>query len=761
MSCLPVFLALGASAHTVQTVLLRDVLALSNGSAPAVSLGVASWMLAVAIGGWLGDVWERERLGKHHSIDVGFWVLSCLPFVSIACACIPRMMRVIIPVEPGNSLPFMWLAVLAAGVCIVPGLCHGFAFPLLLRANQDSKGAGFVVDGHGGHAYAFDTFGAAVSGVLLSFVFLRLAAGIQLAVWVSMTPLPAYLWQVRHTAGAADRLRRNRIPLLLSLSVLISFTILGGRVQQRLYAWYWRHAPRSPMQLVGIAHSAYGVSELVAYSDQTSVYMSGRLHFTLPPDPARHAMADTMMLQRPVGARVLLVNGVLSSALVRVLKHGPQKVDCLEQPPDIRALCEPYMSRSHREALDCASVRVIYADPLSHLQQSSTTYDVVMVLLPEPSTTGTARYCSVEFLRAVSARLAPGGVLGLGPISGCGAYATKGFLARNSTLYHTAWQAWKRKVAVSGGDPWLITWEAASAAPGLDFARLYQRAVIRGTPNYDPSVLTDEFSVERNRHELSTGTVYNPLQTSDGQQVATQVSSLMTPLAAGLTMHAWADVGADRLRGILRSADDPTWVWYLPAIALCLLVAVIPPFGERTGRTARLSVYLAGFWAGLMQFSVMIVFQSYLGTLYQHVALLIGAHMLGMGLASRAAATYPLPVPLVRAVYLLGVPALFLLPLASVCPRPLLLPSVAVLSLIVGSVPGLAFARGATTMTSQSSGGLGSLYAWDLIGGLLGYVVGALALLPAGGLLPSPAISVVPIVLAFLTRKPAWRSAET
>ncbi|MBT7165424.1 MAG: hypothetical protein HN904_21770 [Victivallales bacterium] len=723
------FLLFGAGAHGVQTILLRELLALSNGSEPAVAFGLAGWLMLAVLGSLVGD-----RLAQHPRVTprIQRWTFAALlasPFAALLGLLVARFGKFLAPVEPANPLPLLWLGAVSVLSCGIPALVDGLAFPLLLafcRSSPDRAGSSHT----GGHAYSADALGTAAAGALLSFLLLGLIPGFSLA-W-SFACLPAL---------GVFALCRGRLPAILSLSAVLLGTAGLWLLDHGTRRWLWQHYHHAPMSLLAVHEAPHGVVEVVDYQGSVSIYRDGLLDLSLPDEQGRDDPAHVAMLQVVAPKSVLLVNSALTPALWHVLDHGPASVQCLDAPPDLIPAVRARVCRRQEDALDSPSVQRAVTDPLAWLRECEHRFDVVFLRVPEPLSLGAARACSVEFLQAAWETVADGGVLVFGPITGGGPRGGGTFLDRNRTIHDTFKHACGQAMVTGDEAPWLIV-RRGGAPVDLDFASLWRKAKGRGIKGFSPTASTDEFARERNAFELRHAQPHNPLSLETPEPGNASISTLARPRVAAQTLQTWLQVTKDRAAGLL-AADPKTTLWWWGLILVPLPLAF--GLGRKRRRLPPLviAMYAAGFWSALVLWGVLCAFQATHGSLFQYLATINGAHMLGMGLAASAFSR-------LRSRRLLAFLALCALSAGAVLW--LRLPgnrvpfwAAALLGAVSGTLPGGAFAIASGAAPAQRLPG--TLYATDLAGGLAGFAVGVCVLLPRGIIHPPVATLLLPLLI--------------
>ncbi len=115
------------------------------------------------------------------------------------------------------------------------------------------------------------------------------------------------------------------------------------------------------------------------------------------------------MAQRPKARRVLLVSGGVSGTAREILKYGVGRWTTWSSTRLVLAVAR----RLLRESLADPRIRVLTTDGRLYVKQTAERYDVVILDVPEPSTSQMNRFYTREFFAEVRRVLVPGGVLAL------------------------------------------------------------------------------------------------------------------------------------------------------------------------------------------------------------------------------------------------------------------------------------------------------------------------------------------------------------
>ncbi|MHC4398183.1 MAG: fused MFS/spermidine synthase [Planctomycetota bacterium] len=399
--------ALGVSAFITQLTLMRELLCVFSGNELIFGIVLGNWLLLTGIGSSLGRI--APRLTQPILVLVIAQVLVAL--LPIADVFLVRVLRnvvftrgeVIGPIETVVSC-----LVLLAPYCLVAGFLLTLA-SLILAAGKGPTSIGQV--------YFLDNVGDIIGGVLFSFVLVWLFGHFDILYFPALVNLllaglVAWRFGRRALAGAVVAVAAG----LACLIATCDLDDLSTRIQ---------HADR---RIATKASSPYGSLIVTESSGQYNFLHNGVPLFSTHNVEEVEETVHFAMAQRPEARRVLLISGGVSGTAKEILKYGDPAenlplVDYVEVDPLILRMAEKPSPdddeplRALRQflfdSLDDRRIRVIHADGRRFVRQTERRYDVVLVDVPDPSTSQLNRFYTREFFGEVGRRLARDGVLSI------------------------------------------------------------------------------------------------------------------------------------------------------------------------------------------------------------------------------------------------------------------------------------------------------------------------------------------------------------
>lgn len=423
----------------------------------------------------------------------------------------------------GLYAAFAWLDLYAPALvatAFVLGLLIGAEIPLLMvllqRIRAQSAGSA-VAD-----LFAADYVGALLGGLAFPFLLIPFFGQLRGALLVGVVNALAGVLLVG-TVFRRDLSRLGRLGVGLAASVvgliLVGAYLVAGdfevTARQQLYRDPVVHAERSQYQEIVVTRAV----SPVAGGPDTRLYLDGDLQFSSVDEYRYHeALVHPALAGRR--DRVLVLGGGDGLALREVLRYpdvrsvtvvelDPAVVTLARTDPDIRAL--------NRAAFDDPRVRLVHADAFAWLRGVPGTFDAVIVDLPDPDQTATAKLYSVEFYGLVLQALGPDARLVVQ--AGSPYFAPRAYWCVEASLRHAGLTTRPYHVDVPSFGDWgfLLAAPAGGAAPTL-------------------RVPTDAPALRFLRPEvLRAAEVFPP----DRAPVAVEPSTLLQPRVLEYTREAW------------------------------------------------------------------------------------------------------------------------------------------------------------------------------------------------------------------------------
>jgi len=687
--------ALGLSAVATQLCLLRELLGAFSGNELVLGICLGNWFLLTAAGAWLGEVAAHARRPLPVFV-AGQFAAALIPLAQVAAV---RGLRDVVFLRgEAVGLTGTWLGSLGllAPFCLVAGALLTLGCRVL-AAGEGPAGIGAV--------YCADAAGSVAGGALFVFVlvphfdhfallcapaFLNLAAGALLG------------WRIRSRAlVAAGGALAGALALGISLgdgdALTTALQHRGERVVYRANSPYGRLIVCDRSGLLTFYENGIPVA-----ATQNTTQVEEAVHYA--------------MCQRPGARRVLLIGGGVAGDAREILRYPfVAGVTYVELDPAIIAAGRRLVAGN----LDDPRITLAPADGRRFVRESRARYDVVIVDLPDPSTSQLNRFYTAGFFAEAHGALGPDGVLafGLGHYEN---FAGPELARLLSCARQTLQGAFAHVVMIPGGRVFFLASDGP-LEPGV--ARLIEASAVR------PRLVNGNY----------LGATLSPDRMADLGRAASRPAELNTDLNPVLYYY--------ELRLWLSQFGGTS-----AALGIALVLA-LAAYLAALGPAPRV-IFAAGFAASGLEIVLLLGFQMLYGSVYRQVGLVVTVFMGGLAAGAWAAGRASSRVPAARALAVLG---LGIAAFALAVP-PILRASQAVdatpggplvgQGLILLATLGLAAMVGAQFPLAAAAGGPAAaparLFSADLAGAALGALLVASLLVPLAGV---PAVCLLIAVL--------------
>lgn len=609
------YVAMGAYALIAQTALLRQFMVVFHGNELSLGLLLGLWFLGIGLG---AEVSGRltGRLSAHRwPVPLIFLAGAALPLAALlAMKTAPTLWKLTPGIVPG------WRRIFVAGLLATPvGAWVGVAFPFF---------AGFAAGPpiSVGRLFVWEAVGSMAAGVLFTFVLapyvspfgcMLVAAAVLLlavAVWTTVRParalavLSGLLCLFLIFSGAAGRAEQALEK--------IRFQALGtgGDFEQSIQTHY---------QNVTFARSG----------EQVQIYGNGGYLDSFP-DPYVHRQEAALLLAQPADPRrvLLLGGGVTGLAGAMLACPHVRKLDIVDLDDMLVSNLLARLPDAERELLRRdPRVRIILGDVRRFSRQTEATYDLVVVVAPDPSTALLNRLYTVEFFREVRRLLAPAGVIALS-VTGAANLIGAEIGPYLASIHRTLGQVFSQVLILPGDQVHLFAGGAnADLRADPDVMKARYLSLYRQNPPM-PAEVIDLFVVPERIEKMQTAL----------SAESARVNLDLHPVSYLAFLRVWDQFAGGGLARALRALVELPFVfWVILLVAACLAALAAPALvspPRRLGVYGLVSLGSSGL-AGMTVFILAsIAYQSLFGQMYQKVALVVAAYMTGLALGGRWAA---------------------------------------------------------------------------------------------------------------------------
>ena len=731
---------------------MRELMVVFSGNEMSLGWMLAAWLLWTALGsGAVGRLGSRTINPRRAIAYLQVLVAAAFPFAIWLIRASKKLFETI----PGELLgpgPMILTSLVVLSVfCLASGGLFALASRLAAMDAGNSAAAGTS------RVYLLEALGSGIGGILASLVLIRYLPPFQIAAFVALLNLlAAATLTIRHAAW-----QRATLGSLAAVFALLVLPFAAPRLEKASLSNLWHG-----FDLLTTRNSVYGNLAVVQTGGIRTLYENGWVSFHAPDEQSAEESVHFALLEHPSPHSVLLIGGGLNGSIAQALQHPTlQSLDYVELDPKVLDLAQQFFPAQFASLFADPRVHLHNTDGRLFLKTTEANFDVIIVNLPDPQTAQLNRFYTAEFFREAANKLTPNGVFSL-QLRGAEDYIGPELAEFLRCIHHTLQQVFPEIVAVPGDPVHFL----ASPQPGsltTDPAELIARVRARHLQTkyvreyYLPYRLTPDRLLD--------------LQTQLQPDAYTRSNHDFTPVAYYFDVALWSTQFNRDYRHIFQTVAQWRFRSLLLVLVftLCVIIALVrwgPRARARWRMASAFSVGAMGFTLIGLEMLLLLAFQAIYGYVYQQLAIIIAAFMVGMAFGSawalRSRSEHKAGVSAVDARRLLRVQFIAaLLPLvvwellrlfAATKDPPLmfmesqmLLPLLAVLCGAVGGYqfPVASWIFFAESHTGQTSPG--ALYALDLVGACLG------ALLLTGYLLPVFGFQKTALLMAVVNLAPA------
>ena len=588
--------ALGVSAFVTQLVLMRELLGVFSGNELIFGIVLGNWLLLTGAGSYLGKTCARLK-DPVVVLIVAQILVAVLPIVDVWVLRTVRDLVFVRGAEIGVTETVLSCFVLLAPYCLIAGflltLCS-----LILASKEDASSIGQV--------YFLDNVGDIVGGLLFSFV---------LVYWFDhfrILYFPAVL-NLLFAGLVALRFGRR---ILLGIAGVATVALVG------VVATYDLDDLSTRIQHPGQAilyqgNSPYGRLIVTESSGQYNFIHNGVALFSAqaPRGVEAAGYADKeveetvhyAMSQRPDAERVLLISGGVSGTAKEILKYwedgrgeGNVGVDYVELDPEIIRVAEKYLPESLADPQ--GRIRVFTTDGRLFVRQAAEPYryDVVIVDVPDPSTSQINRFYTREFFEEVSRRLASDGVLSIS-LGHYENYLSEELANLIAVAHRTLADVFRNVLIIPAGRTYFL---ASDGPLTTEIATRLENKGIRA---------------EWVKRPYLEGDVLRPLRLEGVRRAISEdapVNEDFSPILYYYHLRYW--ISQFRVRfGFLEGG-----------LLVILVIALV------RARPVSFAIFTTGLAASALEVVLLVAFQILYGCVYHRVGLIVTMFMLGLGIGS-------------------------------------------------------------------------------------------------------------------------------
>jgi spermidine synthase len=414
------------------------------------------------------------------------------------------------------------------------------------------------------------------------------------------------------------------------------------------------------------------------------------------------------MAVHPSASRILVIGGS-PGVIKEFLKYPVDSVDFVELDPRIVEVSFRLLGMEDRNAVKDRSVRIIVEDGRRFIKGlKSPAYDLIVLNLPQPSTASINRFYTSDFFKEAKGVLKGNGVLAL-TISRSTGYIGRSMQTASGSIYNSLKSVFRYVEVTAQEYGGLFASDSPIYTdPGTLESRFIKKGIV--TRYFNRYIFRDAFSpfgVDYVRKRLGKIKIIN---------------TDLRPSAYLYNLMLWAEVyGGKALKYLL---DVKGWHVISISVGILLLISLLV-FGKKK-RVIYYSIFTTGFSGMSFVLTIILVYQSVYGYVYEMIGILAATFMIGLWAGALMFRHAKMALKMLFYLELLTI-TLALSATVFFNAEPLFY----VLILLSGTITGGQFSTANISIGEPEAGG--RLYAIDLIGSFLGAFVPSMVLIPLFG----------------------------
>lgn len=372
---------LGFTSTSVQILLMREIMNISGGYELITGLFFGSWLIASAGGAALA---ARSPLTDLRKINL---IFAVSPVISLILLII--LTRLFL--GTGEIPSFLSTTILTFLILVPFCLVSGFAFIKVITT------AGGKNNFSPGESFSIETTGGIIAGIIVSLLTSGLIDTYLLLLIITLLTIAYAVLTFYSKPG------KSKLFIKISFAILGSILILSG--PDRIF----RQFLLPGVKVIETTDTPYGNITRGEYAGEQSIYYNQRLLAYNDDAIEREEDIHYALLQRTNVENIILISGSLESHLNELLKYPVKNITFLERDPALAILP---ISKEIRRSVN---LTIENKDAFSYVRNKKEHSDMVILLLPPPSTLSLNRFYTTDFYNDIKKLLTSGGVFMCSP----------------------------------------------------------------------------------------------------------------------------------------------------------------------------------------------------------------------------------------------------------------------------------------------------------------------------------------------------------
>jgi spermidine synthase len=696
---------LGYTDLSLQIILMREIFIVFYGNELGFGLFLGVWMCWFAFGAWLGNFQKVRKTLSVHILSLQVFVFMTVFFSLLLL----KYVRIIFNIPYGGLFSIYQLLVTNVFILFIPCSLLGIQFSSLATRMKKTNNPSAQV-------YVYESIGGVFASLVATFILVRYFANLQ--------ALVASFCIVMFVELALQKKRMIKIGVMCALIVLI-FPFLSN-INFYLAKQYWRSVDDN-FELLALKNTKYGQTTIIQSNGKSVIYSNGLKQTALPDLMMAQSSSALIFTQHPSPENILYIGNGLSGIVAELTNYPGIKVDHIALDETAYNFAVSYYPDSLKGE---DKVRHIFEDGRRYLAAGlKKEYDIIAVNVGTPSSSLSNRFYTKEFFKSAKNGLKENGVLAVLNFPSAENYMGPELLNLNKTMLNTLSSVFNHLLFVPGDNAHYF----ASNQPilAMDSKRAQQRYNKTNLSSlyFHPSMfdyLLAPFRIEQAKQQLQ-------------DSPNTSVNLDEKPVCYFYDFLYWHKVlrGENSIARLFGKINKRWVLMILSGISLLWIVIIFFSAGKRKPFVLFGLTLITGYISISLNITLLLIFQTTFGYIYEWIGLALAAFMLGLGLGAQFVYRFVFQkIEKIMNINLmvLGITLFVFIPLMKLIQQDHSLLLFYFLSFWCGAITGSAFPmlNGMHVMNKSLNKG-GTIYAWDLLGGAVGSMLITGLLVPLFG----------------------------
>lgn len=605
-------LLMGFTSLLSQTLLIREFLISFYGNELIIGLILANWVILVAMASFLSNSFSLKifrPISIYSILQAGIALYLPLSIFVI------RIIKNILALSLGEGIGILTISLSSFFILAPLSFLIGMQFPFGCRLLSDySRKPQEAIGG----VYILEAIGFIFAGPIFTYLLITQLNSFQIAFILGIFNLLSGILILKNEKNGISKKILSAILNLALVSIIFTFLGLGTKIHSLSINKQWRN-----QKILAYQNSIYANLVVTQTQQQYNFYSDGVPIITTPvPDlTSVEELIHFTFLSHKNPKAMLILSGGAGGAIRETLKYPVTKVDYAELDPLLINLIKKFPTPITQEELNDSRLNIKYIDGRHFLRLSSSTYDVILLNLPVPSTLQLNRFFTREFFKDVKSHLKPEGIFAL-RIPGSLSYISQDLRNLNGSILNTLKSEFPSVKIIPGDlNLYLASKSDFEISPQIFISRIKER-------NIATHLITLSYLNYRlDSHWLN----WFRKAMSDISKIRRNLD--LRPSAVFYTLSYWNAQFSPKLQNFFRLLERLNFgvlILFIGFMGVFLFIF------QRTIKSKNLPFALAISTTGFMGMSINLIlifaYQSFYGFVFSQLALLITAFMTGLSL---------------------------------------------------------------------------------------------------------------------------------